>query len=245
MSSSTIPASSGAKSAAVEVGKSRFELLLEVGRARSAERVVRRVRALNRGEVQPELGEIGGQVDRLQVEAGSPAGERPGRDRDLRVRPVALRQVRNRLGAVLRVCGGDDEHAVVVDRAVVGGVVDVDVPGAVRREAGVVVREGGLLRRAEGAGDVRPAGRVSQRHALVLDAEGVRAGGLAGKVVVENDAAAPEETAEVDDGALKRRHEPARADPLHRDDRLAAPLGRLRDVVGLEDSRSSQSWWSC
>ena len=120
--------------------------------------------------------------------------------------------------------------AVVVGRAVVGRVVDVDVPDAVARDLRVVVRERRLLGRAEGGRDVRPAGRVGRGRPAGTDAERVRARRLAGQVVVEQRCRESDEGAEVDDRALQRRHEVARADPLHRDDRLAGALGRLADV---------------
>ena len=212
------------------------QLLLEVRRAGRAERVVGRVRALHRGEVEAELREVGGQVDRLDVEAGRPARERAGGERQLGVGPLALGEVGNGRGAVLGVGGVDDQHPVVIRGAVVGGVVDVDVPDPVPRDLRVVVREGRLLRRAEGGRHVRPARGVCEVDPLVLHAEGVRARRLPGQVVVEHDPADSDERAEVDDRALKRRSEIAGADPLHGDDRLAAPLGRLPDVVGLQDA---------
>ena len=100
---------------------------------------------------------------------------------------------------------------VVADDAVIGRVVDVQVDEAIdvvgRRECGIRDLELLLHRGAVARRHVRPArGRV-EVDPLIGDAECVRARGLTGQVVIEEDAAVREEGPEVDDRALERRHE--------------------------------------
>ncbi len=145
--------------------------LLERGRPGCAERVVGRVRALQRREVEAERLRVGRQVDELHQEAGRPAGERAGRERHLGIGPVALPERRDRRAPVLRARRVHDERAVVVHRAVVRRVEDVDVPHSTARDLGAGVREERLLRGAERRRDVRPTARRSELSLLVLDAE--------------------------------------------------------------------------
>ncbi len=90
----------------------RVQRLLERGRSRGPEGVVRRDRPGDRGEEDAELREVRREDHRLHVEAAGLAGR--VRQRDLDVGPLVLAQVRDGLAAVLRERVGDDENAVVV-----------------------------------------------------------------------------------------------------------------------------------
>ena len=156
-----------------EVGRGRtrevlVQRLLEAERRSAAGRVgapvVGRVCPRDRGEVDPELGEIGGDVDRLQVEARSLAGT-GARKGDLDVRPVTGAQIRDGRRAVLGGGRRDGEHLVVVGGRVIRRVVDVEVVKSIdvvrRRERCIRHLQLLLLGRAEGSGYIRPArGRV-------------------------------------------------------------------------------------
>ncbi len=104
--------------------------LLEGRGAGWPERVVGGVHPCERGEVDPELGQVRRDLDCLRVKTRRLPGTGSGQ-RHLDVRPIAGGQVRGRCGAVLARRRIREQDAVVVGRRVVGGVVDVEVVEAV------------------------------------------------------------------------------------------------------------------
>ena len=256
-----------------EVGRcGRWEVrgqeFFERGRARGAQRVVARIRAGDRSEVQPELREVGGDIDRLEVEAGGLIRDRRrrrryGRQGDLYVCPFTLGERYCGGGADLAGCARHDQDSVVVGRRVVRRVVDVEVVEPVEvvggRKGRVQNAELRLLCGAVGLRDERPAGRI--RHtgdvvrvgrspwshrvglagSLIADAKGIRPGRLAGHVVIHEHATVREEGPEVDDRPGYLRHQVSGRDPFDRGDHLARPLGCLRDVIGLQDAVGRES----
>jgi hypothetical protein len=218
------------------------ELLLELvlGSATRGQRVAGWRRAgrddpLDRGEVDPELGQVRRDVEGLEVEARGLPGAIAGQ-RDLDLVPVALGEVRDRGRAVLDGRRRDDEDLVVVRRRVVRRVVDVEVVEAVEVERG---REGRvrdlellLHRRRVRGRDVRPAGGGVEIDPLVRHPERVRERRLAGQVVVQEDAAVREEVDEVDGRAIDARV--GTTDPVDLGDLLAGPFSGGGEGVGLE-----------
>ena len=183
-----------------EVGRRRArelrgERLLERSRAGRPERVVRRVHARNRGEVEPELGQIRRDLDRASRRSRPvcPAREPPAQ-RDLDVLPTRPRQVcRPRRSpsfarSTARRARGRSPAALptrVVDVEVVTGV-DVVRGGRARQPDCVCFGVPCVAGFAAPAGSVGPrrtsyaASDCRTRRYLVRDAEGIRARRLAG-----------------------------------------------------------------
>ena len=110
-----------------------------------------------------DLREVAGQPLDLDEHAAGLAVQVRALDRDLDVGPLALAEVADRVVAVLR---RREQHAVVASAAVVAAVVDVGVE-AVLVDGPIEHAQAHLLRRAEGARDVTPAGcggRLSLRE---------------------------------------------------------------------------------
>ncbi len=225
-----------------EVGRDRGrevvrDVLLEVpARQRRAGRdPARRDHARDRGEVELELGEVAGEVDQLDVEAGGLA--RAGADQSVRppqldLFEIADGEVDDGLTAVLRV-GLPGEQDVVV--AAPGGV-DEDVVHARRVLRGESRGDGQrrLLRGQRARGDVRPSARVGEARDLIREPERSRARLLLRDRRRRQHAARREEVAEVD-GRARDARVPA-ADPLDLRHLLPRPLrGRLKGVR-LEDA---------
>ena len=201
-------------------------------------------RSRDRRVEQPHLGEVPGQLFDLHEHAGRHSVERASGDLHLHVAEHTLGQVGDSVGTAL---ARREQHLVVVDLAVVRGVVDVCVQ-AVLVDAEVEDAQAHLLRRAERLRCSGPAGCIdrlrsgegslSGESGRVVELEAER--GDEGRVVVRADvvrrhAAPGEEALEVDGRAVDRADAAAR--PLDLGDLLAAALGGLREGLGLENAR--------
>ncbi len=218
------------------------EITGEAGRARPARPAG--VRPRDRRVEQPHLREIPAEPFHLEQETCCQAVERAALDRDLDVGGLALPQVGNLGGAIL---AAGEQHPVVVGPAVIGAVVQVGVE-AVLVDPEIQHPQPHLLRRAVTRRDARPPGgrpglRLREggdsgepRGVVELESERCGEGGVVGGGdVVGRDAPAGQGCPEVEgrpvDGAA------AAARPLDLSDLEAAPLGRLRDGLSLQDAR--------